>query len=140
MKKIAAIIVAAIMVLTVMSTVGGAAAAPQSFARPHPMPRPVTRTLGVIGPDGRICGTLTVNVHTGKFVLRCYNHGLLPGHRYILQYHVRGLFGAGPIATVWAHRLGHTGTTFVYVEGRLNHQTLERLSRPGELSLGTYVL
>ena len=140
MKKITAILVAGIMALTVLSAVGGAAAAPQSLAHSHPLPKPVIKTLKVIGPDGTVCGTWAVNVHTGKFVLRCVNHGLRPDHKYILQYHVKGLFGAGPIATVWAHRLDHTGTTFVYAEGKVNHQILELIKKPGELYLGSFVL
>jgi|GEM_PF-2337776 len=138
MKKIAAILVAAVVTLTVLSAVGDAAATPQSIARA--MPKPVTKTYGVIGPDGKISGTWTVNVHNGKFVLRCFNHDLRPDHKYILQYHVKGLTGAGPIATVWAHRLDHTRTTFVYTEGKVSHQTLELIKKPGELLLGTYVL
>jgi hypothetical protein len=137
MKKIAAILVAAVITLTVLSAVGSAEAVPQSVA--HSMPKPVTKTFRVLGPDGKVSGTWTVNVHNGKFVLRCFNHGLRPDHKYILQYHVKGLFGAGPIATVWAHR-DHTGTTFVYAKGKVNHQTLELIKKPGELLLGTFVL
>ncbi len=145
MKKHVIAFVITMIVVSVMSTAGVVAvtekvsAASPSVARPAPTP--TVRTFKLIDSHGKVYGTCTVNMCTGKFLLRCVDGDLRPGVQYFLKYHVNrnGNTGAVALATVWSHRLGCTPRAYVYAEGTLSCESLGSLKMPGALSLGPFM-
>jgi len=111
---------------------------PQSIA--HPTPKPLAKPLTLTGANGKVYGTRTVDMRSGRFVLRCVDGGSRPNHGGFLLYHVKGLMETGLIVTVWTHGSDHTGTTFVYAEGLLSRQSLALLKGLGERHLGRFVM
>lgn len=86
----------------------------------------------VVGPDGKICGKIMINMASGKFICSCY--GLTPGKEWKLVYHVTGLTGSAFIASCIANPNGT-----VHLMGTLDQSKMDLLKRPGEFSVVLYV-
>ncbi len=86
----------------------------------------------VLGPDGKTCGKIMINMATGKFICNCY--GLTPGKDWKLVYHVTGLTGSAFITSSTANPNGA-----VHLMGTLDQSKMDLLKRPGEFSVVLYV-
>jgi hypothetical protein len=86
----------------------------------------------VLGPDGKICGKITIDMASGKFICNCY--GLTPGKEWKLVYHVTGLMGSAFITSGIANPSGA-----VHLMGTLDQSKIDLLKRPGEFSVVLYV-
>ncbi len=143
MKKHVIAFVITVIAVSVMSTASVVAVTAKASATSPSVvhPAPTVRTFKLIDSHGKVYGTCTVNMCTGKFVLRCVDGDLRPGVQYFLKYHVNrnGNTGAVVLATVWSHRLGCTPRAYVYTEGTLSCESLGSLKMPGALSLGPFM-
>ena len=86
----------------------------------------------VLGPDGKICGKIMINMASGKFICGCY--GLTPGKEWKLVYHVTGLTGSAFITSDIANPSGT-----VHLMGTLDQSKMDLLKHPGEFSVVLYV-
>jgi len=137
-KKGVPILMAAIMALAVVSSVGIATATVDTRDIVHsisPALSPNARVWNVIGPDGRICGKIGIDTKTDRYALYGFDHGIQPRTKYYLQYHVNGLAGAKVITSVVASQQGSVSAT-----GKLDDTTLALLNKPGQFMLLPHVL
>jgi len=137
-KKRVPILMVAIIALTVVSSVGIAAAKADTRYVAHnvsPALSPNAPSWNVIGPKGSVCGKMGVDMKTGSYVLYGFDHGIQPHTRYYLQYHVNGLAGARVITSVVASGQGSVSAT-----GRLDGVALRLLKEPGQFMLLPHVL
>jgi hypothetical protein len=86
----------------------------------------------VIAPDGKVGGIILVDTYNGYFVCVCYDHGMIPGTTYRLQYARSGIPGARVIAS----GVPSKGDCLL-LTGTLDPSMLEY---PGVFFLGQYVL
>ncbi len=93
--------------------------------------QPPVRTYPVAGANKG--STVHIDMRTGTFV--CIASGLHPGVKYYLQYHVTGRFGAAVIGSCVANHAG-----IVIITGKLDRTQLALVQKPGEFSIGQYVL
>ncbi|MFZ0926308.1 MAG: hypothetical protein WCE82_10350 [Halobacteriota archaeon] len=81
----------------------------------------------VIAPDGKVGGIIIVDTYNGHFVCVCYDHGMMPGATYLLQYARSGYLGAAFIASGVPSK-----GDCLFITGTLEY--------PGVFSLGLHVI